>query len=201
MGGPLLEDPQGLEGVRTGPPRATAPVSPIIGMGVGASRKGRGDPGSDPGPVGLGLKKPETVAATPRQNQVQPCNAYGGGDSQSSVSRDSQFSGDGGTTSTESDCQLLICEYCKKEEATEQFQSKLQKLAPLRYFCPPCNDKHVRVVYYDYATEEQPYCNTNTSCPRLPYHCLTGSLRYTHLQLRLSSVPLVSSSAWPDIAQ
>eukprot|EP01047_Picozoa_sp_COSAG01_P067419 COSAG01_NODE_9519_length_2421_cov_30.252369_3_plen_89_part_00 len=26
---------------------------------------------------------------------------------------------------------------------------------------------HVRVVYYDYATEEQPYCNSNTSCPRL----------------------------------
>lgn len=72
---PLLEDPQSLEEVRTGPPRATAPVSPIIGMEVGASRKGRGDPGSDPGPVGLGLKKPETVAATPRQNQVQPCNA------------------------------------------------------------------------------------------------------------------------------
>eukprot|EP01047_Picozoa_sp_COSAG01_P053518 COSAG01_NODE_5746_length_4061_cov_324.385411_3_plen_93_part_00 len=54
---------------------------------------------------------------------------------------------------------------------------------------------HVRVVYYDYATEEQPYCNTNTSCPRLPYHCLTRSLRYTHfssacLQLLLSSAPL-----------
>jgi hypothetical protein len=59
---------------------------------------------------------------------------------------------------------------------------------------------HVRVVYYDYATEEQPYCNTNTSCPRLPDHCLTGSLRYTHicLQLRLSSAPLVFSSAWPQ---
>jgi hypothetical protein len=64
-----------------------------------------------------------------------------------------------------------------------------------------CDSLHVRVVYYDYATEEQPYCNTNTSCPRLPDHCLTGSLRYTRLQLRLSSAPLVFSSAWPHIAQ
>ena len=39
---------------------------------------------------------------------------------------------------------------------------------------------HVRVVYYDYATEEQPYCNSNTSCPRLLDHCLTGSLQNTH---------------------
>eukprot|EP01047_Picozoa_sp_COSAG01_P136540 COSAG01_NODE_66924_length_268_cov_1.218935_1_plen_38_part_10 len=35
----------------------------------------------------------------------------------------------------------------------------------------PQDSVHVRVVYYDYATEEQPYCNTNTSCPRLPDHC------------------------------
>jgi hypothetical protein len=33
--------------------------------------------------------------------------------------------------------------------------------------CAVATAEHVRVVvYYDYATEEQPYCNTNTSCPR-----------------------------------
>eukprot|EP01047_Picozoa_sp_COSAG01_P093130 COSAG01_NODE_24339_length_782_cov_3.142020_1_plen_66_part_10 len=46
----------------------------------------------------------------------------------------------------------------------------LESTLRLRYYC---QGVHVRVVYYDYATEEQPYCNTNTSCPRLPYHCLT----------------------------
>ena len=69
-------------------------------------------------------------------------------------------------------------------------------------------DMHVRVVYYDYATEEQPYCNTNTSCPRLPYHCLQD--RYdTHTCLlvslrfpfRLAPLDRRLTFAWPYIAQ